>query len=117
MDVTFNGTMASGEWIDVIRGLDWLEDDMTKEVFGILAGSSKIQFTDAGVSVIKSGVRASLKRAEARGIITDDWTVSAPLVADVSTADKSARNLPDVKFTATLAGAVHTVAITGVVSL
>lgn len=117
LNVTFDGTMASGEWIDVTRGLDWLKDDMSKACFEVLAGASKIPFTDAGVSVIKAAVRASLKRAAAKGIITDDWDVSAPLVADVSDADKAARNLPDVKFSATLAGAVQSMDINGTVSL
>jgi hypothetical protein len=38
-------------------------------------------------------------------------------VADISTIDKAARNLTGIEFTATLAGAIHIVTITGSVSV
>jgi len=117
--ITFEGTTSDGDFLDVQRGLDWLEDDMSKGVFGALAGAAKIPFTDPGVTVIEAEVRASLKRAVDRGILAEDPspTVTVPKVADISTADKAARRLPDVKFSGTLAGAIHKVVVTGVVSV
>ena len=41
--------------------------------------------------------------------------VSVPLVASLSVATVSTRNLPKVSFSATLAGAINSVTITGVV--
>lgn len=116
---TFNGMMADGDFIDVTRGLDWLEDDMSAGVFGALAGADKIPYTDQGVAVIEAEVRASLQRAVERGILASSPApvVTVPRVADVSSADKAARLLPDVNWSATLAGAVHKVTITGVVSV
>lgn len=117
--VTFNGTTTDGEFLDVQRGLDWLEDDMTAAVFGALAGASKIPYTDAGVAVIESEMRGSLRRAVDKGILTSNPapTVTVPKVADIASADRTARNLPDMKFAATLAGAIHKVTISGVVSV
>lgn len=119
INITFEGTTADGDFLDVTRGLDWLEDDMSKGVFGVLAGADKIPFTDAGVALIEAEVRASLRRAVDRQILADDPepTVTVPLVADVSTSDKALRLLPDVKFSGTLAGAIHKVTISGVVSV
>lgn len=119
INITFEGTTADGDFLDVTRGLDWLEDDMAKGVFGALAGADKIPYTDAGVAVIEAEVRASLDRAVVRQILADNPApvVTVPLVADVSTTDKALRLLPDVKFTGTLAGAIHKVNITGVVSV
>lgn len=119
INITFEGTTADGDFLDVTRGLDWLEDDMAKGVFGALAGADKIPYTDAGVAVIEAEVRASLDRAVVRQILSDNPApvVTVPLVADVSTTDKALRLLPDVKFTGTLAGAIHKVNITGVVSV
>lgn len=116
--MTWEGTTADGDFLDVQRGLDWLEDDMGKGVFGALAGASKVPYTDAGVAVVESEMRASLRRAVNRGILAADPepTVSVPRVADVSTSDKSLRILPDAKFTGVLAGAVHKVNLSGVVS-
>ncbi len=113
------GTTADGDFIDVQRGIDWLDDDMSKAVFIALAGADKIPYTDAGVAVVEAEVRASLQRAVARGILASspEPTVSVPTVASVATVDKTARNLPDVKFSGTLAGAIHKATISGVVSV
>jgi len=113
------GTTADGDFIDVQRGIDWLEDDMSKAVFEVLSGAEKIPFTDPGVAVVQAEVLASLTRAVNRTILAEDPepVVTVPLVADVTAADKSSRTLPDVKFSGTLAGAIHKTIISGVVSV
>jgi hypothetical protein len=118
LDIFAEGTTADGDYVDVQRFLDWLEDDTQKTVFENMAASGKVPFTDAGVRVITSGVSASLQRGIARGGLAADPApvVTAPKVADVSTADKTARTLPDVKFSGTLAGAIHKSTITGSVT-
>lgn len=118
LNVTFDGKVGSGEFIDVERGLDWLTDDMTKAVFGAMAGANKVPYTNAGIALVEAQIRGSLKRAVARGVLADypKPAVTVPDVADVSTVDKAARLLPDVKFSATLAGAIHKVEINGTVS-
>lgn len=117
--ITFEGTTSDGDFLDVQRGLDWIEDDMAKGVFGALAGAEKVPFTDQGVAMIEAEVRATLARAVAAGILTNDPApvVTVPKVATVSTTNRALRRLPDVKFSATLAGAIHKVVITGVVSV
>lgn len=115
--LTFNGTTADGDFIDVRRGLDWLEDDMSKGIFGALAGASKIPYTDRGMAVLEAQVRASLRRAETAGIIAAGWTVTVPKVADQSDSDRALRTVRNIRFAATLAGAVHKVNVAGVVSV
>lgn len=117
ISITFEGKAADGEFFDVVRGDDWLEDDMTKAVFGALAGRDIVPFTDEGIALVEAEMRGSLERAETRGILAAGWTVTVPAAADVSTADKAARLLPDMKFNGTRAGAIHKVAMTGVVSV
>lgn len=118
VNVTFDGKTGDGNFLDVKRGLDWLQDDMTKSVFGALAGASKIPYTNPGIAVIETQVRGSLKRATDRGILTADvpFVVTVPKLVDVATSDKTSRTLNNVKFTATLAGAIHSANIVGVVS-
>ncbi len=118
-NIYWEGTMADGGFIDTVRGLDWLEDDMLAGVFGALSSATKIPYTNAGVALIVNEVRASLRRAMDAGILSNEVapTVTAPLVADIADADKGVRLLPDVKFSCVLAGAVHRVQINGVVSL
>ena len=117
--ITFEGWMASGEYIDVIRGLDWLESIIQEYVFSRLVNLPKIPYTDIGVATIEAEVRRALDLAIAQGVLAaePEYTVTVPLVADVSANDKANRNLPDVNFTATLAGAVHHVTVVGSVSV
>jgi hypothetical protein len=121
--VMVEGTTSDGDFIDVTRGLDWLEDDMAKGVFGALVAAgragSKIPFTDDGIAVIEAQMKASLRRAVKRGILAKSPapTVTVPLAADISAENKAARILPDCKFTGTLAGAIHKVNLSGTVSV
>lgn len=116
-NITWEGETVDGDFIDVVRGLDWLEDDMTKSVFEVLAGANKIPMTNAGIATIESAVKGSLKRAFRAGIIDSDFTVTVPVVSDVSTANRALRLLPDVKFSCRLQGAIHKCVISGVVSV
>lgn len=116
---TFDGYTVDGDYIDVQRGLDWLEDDMSVAVFNALATADKVPYTDRGVAVVEAAVRGSLQRAVRAGVLSESPApvVTVPLVADVSSANKAARVLPDVKFSGTLAGAIHKVTINGTVSV
>lgn len=116
LNISFNGMLASGRFIDFRRGNDWLQDDMSKAVFAALATNPKIPYTDQGIAVIKSVMTGSLLRAAARGIITPAFLVTVPKAADVSSADKTARVLNNCTFTATSQGAVHKDNITGSIS-
>lgn len=117
LDIVREGVMVGGEFIDKIRDLDWLEDDMTKSVFETLAGVAKVPFTDAGIAMIEAAVRGSLLRAVQRGVIDADFTITVPKVGNVSSANRALRLLPDVKFSCRMQGAIHKVTITGVVSV
>lgn len=118
VDVTRNGTTASGEYIDVIRGLDWLESRLQEAVFQNLVQRRKIPFSDAGITMIGGIVEGVLSEAVNAGVLQPgSVVVTLPKYADIPLADKTARNLPDVKFTALLEGAIHSVEIQGVVSL
>lgn len=112
--ITRWGWAASGEFIDITVGIHWLKARIAEEVFAALASNKKIPYTDKGVAVIVGIIRAVLLRGAANGIITaESIAVSAPKVADVATADRATRLLPDVKFSATLQGAVHKTTVAG----
>nr|MDO8118666.1 DUF3383 family protein [Candidatus Sigynarchaeota archaeon] len=115
------GTMASGEFIDIIIGIDYLRARMAENIFGKLVNLPKVPYTDAGVAIIEAEIRAVLENAIKIGIIAPapelfngkDYDVSAPKVADVSDNDKANRLLPDVTWQARLAGAIHKVIVVG----
>lgn len=113
------GKTCEGNFMDTIRFVDWLYANIQEEVFGMLNREKKVPFTDDGVAQIESCIRSVLKRGVNAGGLAKSpaFNVIVPLVADVSTLDKAARLLPDITFSATLAGAIHELEITGTVSV
>ena len=119
VSIVMNGQVSGNEWIDTIRGIDWLEARMKERLFSALINAPKIPYTDNGVAIIEAGVRAQLAEGIRVGFLAADPApeVTVPKVADIDPAQKAARILPDVSFSATLAGAIHEIEIDGVVSV
>lgn len=120
ISVTQGAKLADGNFIDTRHFIDWLQAEIQVRVFALLAGADgKIPFTDKGVQAVVSEIYGALAQGITNGGLaaSPKPTVTVPLVADVSTIDRAARNLPDITFTATLAGAIHTVAVSGLVSV
>ncbi len=117
--ITKFGTMASGEYIDIIRFVDFVTARIRENIFRRLTALNKIPFTDGGIAIIENEIRGVLNTGVSDGGFAEEPApaVTVPRAADVSAADKANRLLPDVRFTATLAGAVHLVEVRGVVSL
>ena len=124
VSITQNGKVAAGEYIDVIRFRDWLQEEITVNVFNALINRDKIPYTDEGIAVVEAQIRKALQLGVRRGGIAPDeydengntnlgYTVEVPLAASISANQKASRVLNDVKFTARLAGAIHVVKITG----
>ncbi|HEX5035133.1 MAG TPA: DUF3383 family protein [bacterium] len=115
-DVTEEGVVASGEYIDVIEGNDWVETTMQNEIFRLLATQPKVPYTDGGVAQIESVIRSVLRQAVSRNIYAS-FEIFVPKVADILPNDKANRFLPDITWTATLTGAVHRLVVNGTVSV
>ena len=92
---------------------------MTERIFATLISVDKIPFTDNGIGVIENDVRAQLSEGIRIGGLAADPApiVSVPKASEVDSADKLARALRNVTFNATLAGAIHSVEVTGSVSV
>lgn len=115
--ITHNGKTSGGEWIDIVRGLDWLKARMQERIFAVMSTVEKIPFTDAGIKVVEAEIRAQLDEAVRRSVLVEGYTVSVPRASAVSSVDKAARLLPDLSFSATLAGAINNITIDGRVSV
>lgn len=122
--ITQNGKVAGDEWIDVIRFRDWLQEEITVNVFNLLINSDKVPYTDAGIALVENQIRQALLLGQRRGGIAPTeydednnenlgFTIEMPLAADIPANTKAQRLLEDVNFTARLAGAIHVVEITG----
>jgi hypothetical protein len=121
---TYKGIVPANEWFDVVHGIDWTQVRMQEAIFGkVMQAAKKIPFTDPGIGIIKNAIEGVLREAanpEWNLYVLDETiptpSVSVPLAADVSDADKGNRLLSGVTFSALLAGAIHKVTVNGTVS-
>lgn len=118
VSITQQGKVASGEYIDVIIGTDWMEARLREAVYAVLVNQRKLPYDDSGIAAVEGLVRGVLNDAAGKGIIQrDSIQVSVPKYADIPQADRIARHLPDVKFSALYLGAIHSVRIDGTLSI
>ena len=122
--VTRNGITRSGEWLDVVRGRDWLQNDMQLRIFSLLLMRPKIPFTNSGIALVENAMLASLKAAQERGIVAPDeydadgnrvpgFVVRVPNAMSLTPTEKASRVLRGCTFTARIAGAIHAVVVSG----
>jgi hypothetical protein len=109
------GKVVSGEWIDVIRTVDWLNDTIEAEVFSLLVNrkGGKIPNTPSGRQLIANTIDSVLKRAVDVGALSGYVPTTIPADEDIPYQDKVDRILNDVKWTGYIAGAVHSVITDG----
>ncbi|HCW16543.1 MAG TPA: hypothetical protein DHL02_00975, partial [Achromobacter sp.] len=123
--VTQNGKVAAGEWIDVIRGRDWLAEQVKINVASqLINANGKVPYTDVGIQILVNGIRQALLLGQSRGLVAPDeideagrkipgFVINVPRAASVSPNDKANRILRDLTFSARLAGAIHVAEIKG----
>lgn len=113
------GKVASGEWIDTIRGVHWLTEDMTTSLKTLLFNQkgTKVPYTNTGIAQIRETVTTSLQRAVNRTFLSS-FTVSVPMIgqAGASYQEFVDRVLKNVSFVGILAGAIHMVEVKGQVT-
>lgn len=115
---TLDGFAASGRFVDLTRGIDWLDAEIETEVFTLLVNAEKIPYTVAGISAVRGAITAALLRGARRGVVTlESINVQMPSLDEISSADRSLRQLCDIRFTAIAQGAIHKVKVNGVVSV
>ena len=119
VDIVAEGKVAFGEFVDVIRFIDWLQAQIEEGVFARLVSNPKIPFTDKGIGVIEGEVRFALDAGVDIGGLSEDkpYIVTVPKSINIGTPDKAARTLKGVKFSADLAGAIHFTEIDGTVGV
>lgn len=123
LSVTRGGKVAAGEWIDVIRFRDWLQDAMQTNLVTMLINRPKLPYTDEGLEVIATTMIKTLQEGVRAGGVIDwrddgegnqvpGYDVSVPRASEVPFNIKASR-VANVGFTAYLTGAIHAVNVTG----
>lgn len=112
--MTRYGRVASGQFIDLIRGRDFAVNLIQTRVADLLRTSPKVAYTDQGIATVGEVIRGALRELAAIGLIIEDSiVVNVPTRALQTAANIGNRILADVTFSATLQGAIHTVQING----
>lgn len=104
------GKVASGQYIDVIRFLDWYVARLSERVANREIDLEKIPYDDDGIAIVVGEVRAQNKDGIKAGGINPGPpapSVTYPRSVDVPTADKAARTLNNVNTSWELAGAIN----------
>ena len=123
-NITMIGKTRGGEWADVIRGRDWLQNDMQLRLYNLLILNPKIPYTNSGIALVQNEMIASLKSAQTRGIVAETefdedgnkvpgFTVTVPNAMSLTATQKASRVLSDCRFSARLAGAIHVFRVDG----
>ena len=133
VSVTATGITPSGQFIDTVRGRDWLASRIQNRIFAILInpasaanpsnpGNSapplgKVPFTDPGISAVEGEVRAALQEGVDAGFLaaSPKPSVTMPRASSLTSAQRSARTIPSGAFTGQIAGAINGATISGVV--
>ncbi|MBG9783586.1 DUF3383 family protein [Shouchella lehensis] len=120
---TSEGKTASGEYIDVLHGKDWIKANMETRIQRVLSTSSKVPYTNDGISLIEVTATDVLNLATENGIIAKDtdgiamYTVNALGRDEVNDNDRADRIYKGLSFNFDLAGAIHEVSVRGLIRI
>jgi hypothetical protein len=114
------GKVAGGEWVDIVRFLDWLRSRLRSSVFSTLRQGKKRPYTER----VDHGLTGADPRVLNAGRARGRHRRRPPHLRQARPASRTsaptrtarARLLPDVEFSAFLAGAIHAVQIRGTLS-
>jgi hypothetical protein len=116
-NVTLDGKVCGGEYIDIMRGTDWLQAELVAGAYKPLVDNAKIPYTDGGIGLEENAIRGVLTKAEVNLLNAEDTELTVPKEADATKEDKAARDLPGFEFSATYQGAIQKVGIAGTIGL
>ena len=122
-DVTSEGKVVSGEYIDVIMAKDWVQVNIEHSLQKLLNQSPKIPFTNAGIAQLEAATINVLRQGFNQGIIAADadglplYNTNFPTREETDPADRAQRRYTGATFSFELAGAVHEATIHGTITV
>lgn len=105
-----------GDYPDITRTRHWLKIRMEEGIAALFLSVDKVPLTNKGIASIKAEIQEVLEQGVKQGALAS-YTIYVPDSAAVSTANKVARNLPSVAFTAVISGAINSVEVAGIVTV
>lgn len=108
------GKVVGGEWIDIVTGSDWLNDQIEVALLNLLLNQQggKIAFTEP--SSVISTINSVLDRAVDVGFLSGYVGATIPdYLTQIPFSEKVSRILDNVKWTGYIAGAINTIIVNG----
>ena len=122
-NVTSEGKVAGGEYIDVIDSEDYIIQQLTYKTQKVLNNAAKVPYDNNGIALLESVAKDVLHGAYTNGMIatnedgTPGYWLNYALREDTKEADRAARRYIGGSFGFALAGAIHTVEVTGTITV
>lgn len=122
-NVTSEGKVAGGEFIDVIDSEDYIIQQLAYKTQKVLNNAAKVPYDNNGISMLESVAMDVLQTAYNNGMIvtnsdgTPGYSVNYALREDTLDTDRANRLYIGGSFTFALTGAVHEVEITGSITV
>ena len=118
-NVTTEGKVIGGEYIDIIDSKDYVVSNLEYQTQKLLNTNKKIPYTNTGIAMLESVAVSVMREAYNNGIIGENEDGTPAYAVDYATrenteaSDRAQRKYLGGQFAFTLAGAVHTVEVTG----
>lgn len=118
VNITEEGWMAGGQFIDITVGIDWLQAEIQTNIYALLVSNPKVPYTDAGGAALQNEITKAIKQGIANGLIDgkSPYSVTVPPVLEESSNNRAIRYLPDATFSCRFSGAYHFIKVTGTVT-
>lgn len=122
-DVTSEGKLLNGEYIDILDAKDWLITQIKYQLQQALIINDKVPYDNKGIALLENIVVNILQDAYNNGIIAEDddgnasYTVNFAKRSETEASDREKRQYVEGKFSFDLAGAIHTVTINGTINI
>lgn len=122
-NVTSEGKTMSGEYIDIVDSRDWLVLQIEYQLQQALIINDKVPYTNEGISLLENIVVNILQEAFNNGMIaTDDngnpaYSVNFAPRSETKAEDREVRQYVEGNFEFYLAGAIHSVAVNGLIRI
>jgi hypothetical protein len=116
ISLTDSGRAGSGRPFDITHGADNQKAQIQTAVLLVFANNGKVPFNNRGRNMIKGAIEGVLFADERAGFIEPGWFVTVPEMSEISAADKTARRLNNVTYSAVLTGAIESAEVAGTLS-
>lgn len=102
---SFTGKVIGGEYIDVMRGIDFFTIRLQEDYLEAQLNSPKIPYTQAGIDTVSQIISTRAEQCIGQGIFAS-FTVTLPSYSQTTASERGNRTIT-AKFSGVLQGAIH----------